>query len=85
MTVVQGIVVYSMLWWTLIFCVLPFWYHQPEGDDTVDRPKPQFGKIVIYNTLLTTVVWLIIYGLIEANVLDFYKLGQDMAIKDGLQ
>ena len=84
MTLVQGIVVFSMLWWTLIFCVLPFFY-RPSDEEGVERPKPKLGKIVLFTTLLSISVWLIIYGLIEANVLDFYKLGQEIAVKDGLQ
>lgn len=86
MTFVQGLVTFFLIWWTFIFCILPFYYRpQEEGEQAVDRPKPKFSKIFINTTLLSVVVWLIVYGLIQANVIDFYALAQHMAIKDGLQ
>ena len=89
MTLVQGIVTYVLIWWTFLFCVLP-WGNAPSQDDvagvTGNVPaKPRLALKFAVTTGLSTIIWLLIYGLIRMNVIDFYALADAMVIKDGLK
>lgn len=88
MSLVQGIVAFALIWWTFLFCVLP-WGNAPSEDpipgETGNVPaKPRLLKKFLITTVLSIIIWLIVYGLIEANVLDFYSMAHDMEIEDKL-
>ena len=86
MGLVSGIVVFFMVWWTALFVVLPWGNRKSEvvelGNVASAPDKPNILKKFVITTLLTCVIWLIIYGLIEANVINFYDLAESMAIQD---
>lgn len=88
MTLIQGIVSFCLIWWTAIFCVLPFG-NRPSDDpipgETGNIPaKPRLLKKFIITTAISIAIWLVINGLIRLNVIDFYDMAHDMEIKDGL-
>jgi predicted secreted protein len=86
MGLVSGIVVFLMVWWTSLFVVLPWGNRKSEvvevGNVASAPDKPHLLRKFIITTLLTCVIWLIIYGLIEANVINFYDLAEEMSIQD---
>ena len=89
MTGVQGLVAFILIWWTFLFCVLP-WGNQPSetpilGETGNVPAKPRLAKKFMITTALSVVIWLVVYGLIKANVIDFYSMAHDMEIKDGLK
>ncbi len=89
MTLVQAIVTFTLIWWTFLFCVLP-WGNAPSQDpmagETGNVPaKPRLGLKFLITTGLSVIIFLIVYGLIEANVLDFYAMAQNMEKQDGLR
>jgi predicted secreted protein len=73
---ITGIAVYFVLWWTVLFVVLP-WGTRPVAnpdDQTGWRgvpAQPSMRKKVIANTIVTTIVWLIIYLLVSSETLSF--------------
>ncbi len=83
---VSGVVVFLMVWWTALFVVLPWGNRKSEvvelGNVASAPEKANILKKFIITTLLTCVIWLIIYGLIASNVINFYDLAEDMAIQD---
>jgi predicted secreted protein len=69
-------VLYVLIWWTALFAVLPLgtrpiadpdektgWRGAPE--------KPQLLRKILLTTLVTTLLWSIIVGLIESDWLSF--------------
>ena len=89
MSLVQGIVVFQLVWWTFLFCVLP-WGNTPSENpvpgETGNIPaRPRLITKFLITTGLSVVIWLIIYGLIRANVLDFYAMAHNMVLEDGLK
>ena len=86
MGLVSGIVVFFMVWWTALFVVLPWGNRKSEvvevGNVASAPENPNIFKKFVITTLLTCVIWLIIYGLIEANVINFYDLAEQMSIQD---
>ena len=89
MTLVQGIVSFILIWWTFLFCVLPFGNapsETPIAGETGNIPAtPRIFKKFLITTALSVVIWLVINGLIALNVIDFYGMAHDMEIKDGLK
>lgn len=89
MGLVSGIVVFLLVWWTALFCVLP-WGNRPDDNPEVANAKsapanPRILKKFLVTTLLTCVLWLIIYGLIESDVISFYDMAQELAKKEHIQ
>lgn len=73
---VSGIVVFIMIWWTVIFMVLP-WGVRPEIDDVqpgnqVGAPSnPRLLRKALITTAISIVLWVIIDILIIENVFSF--------------
>lgn len=89
MSIVSGIVVFLLVWWTLLFCVLP-WGNRPEDNPDVAHVKsapanPRILKKFAITTLLTCVLWLMIYGLIESDVISFHDMAQKLAKEEHIQ
>ena len=68
---ISGIAVYFIIWWIVIFAVLP-WGVQTVGDDDVvkgqDRGAPKNPRLVMkmaVTTVVAAVIWIIVYVIIE--------------------
>ncbi|HAJ89959.1 MAG TPA: DUF1467 domain-containing protein [Rhodospirillaceae bacterium] len=86
MGLVSGIVVFLMVWWTVLFAVLP-WGNRPSEEpvtgNVVSAPdKPKLLKKFLITTLVSAIIWLLIYGLMSLNVISFYDMAADMAAQD---
>ena len=72
-----GVVVYVLLWWTLLFAVLPFGTRPDADADPATGgwrglpARPLIGRKLIATTLVAAVVWLGVYALIESDWLSF--------------
>lgn len=88
MGVISGIVVFLMVWWTALFAVLPWGLRKEDapivGNTTSAPDNPQLLKKFLITTLVSVIIWLVIYGLIEANVLSFYDMAAELAAQDKL-
>jgi predicted secreted protein len=77
MTWFTGAVVYLLVWWTALFAVLPIGTRpDAEGDPAAGgwRGAPQrtlLGRKILGTTLLSAVIWLGIYALVESDWLSF--------------
>ncbi len=78
----SGIVVFIITWWTVLFMVLPIGVRQPD-----ERPpehadgapaNPRIVRKFAMTTLVSAVVWLVIFGLIQADILSFHDLARDL-------
>jgi predicted secreted protein len=60
-----GIVVYILIWWTLIFCILPYGNRSSEQVNIGEAPSapqnPRIKQKFIITTIVTTIIWLLIY------------------------
>ncbi|WP_135466463.1 DUF1467 family protein [Crenalkalicoccus roseus] len=72
-----GIIVYLLVWWTVLFAVLPFGTRpDPDGDPAAGGwrgapEQPLLLRKLIATTLVSAVVWLGIYALVESNWISF--------------
>lgn len=85
MAVTSAIVVFAVIWFLVLLCVLP--YRTPSqsetGDVTPGTPRsapadPRMKRKFVVTTLITIVIWVpvclaIIYGYINADTMNLYK------------
>ncbi|MDZ3838517.1 MAG: DUF1467 family protein [Rhodospirillales bacterium] len=74
---VSGIAVYIVIWWLVIFMVLP-WGVQPIERGDVEKGhaasaplRPRMLRKMAITTLLSAVLWLIAYAIIQSNLISF--------------
>ena len=72
---VSGILVYVMIWWIVLFMVLPWGVRPPDnpepGHASGAPANPMLGRKVAITTATATVLWGIAYYVIESGLLTF--------------
>ncbi len=75
MTWFTGTVVYVLVWWVTLFAVLPLWVAPADPGDpghATGAPKqPLLLRKALVTTLVSAVIWLIIYALVRSPWLSF--------------
>lgn len=78
MTVLTGLVAYIILWWLVLFMVLPWGVRAPEapgaGHVASAPVAPRLGLKFGVTTGIATLLWTIAYAVIEANLISFRDL-----------
>ncbi len=73
MTWFTGTMVYVIIWWLVLFLVLPWGVHVPDehepGHATSAPAKPMMWRKALITTLIAIVFWGIAYWLIESELL----------------
>ena len=73
-----GIMVYFVIWWTILFCVLPLGVRRAEnpgkGEERGAPERPELFRKAIITTLVAGVLWLAFYGVYQADVFSFRRL-----------
>lgn len=73
---VSGTVVYILIWWTVIFCVLPFGLRR---DETGKPEVPHLGRKALMTTGIAFVIWLAVYVIIESGLISFRNMAAHAA------
>ena len=72
---VEGIVAYIIIWWVVIFAVLPFGVRPaPKGDPGYAAGAPANPRLVLkaaVTTAVATLIWLGLYAAVRNNLIDF--------------
>lgn len=75
MTVFQGVVVYIITWWVVIFAVLPFGVKPIEkgvpGHAAGAPANPRLWFKAGITTVVTTVIWLAFFAVVSADLISF--------------
>ena len=75
MSWVSGVVLYVILWCVVLFTVLPWGVRPVEPSDlgyAAGAPaNPQLLRKAIWTTAITAAIWLIIFLVIQADVISF--------------
>lgn len=87
---VSGVVVYIMIWWVLFFMALPIGAQSAheagentEVGNTSSAPlKHNLKKKIIYVSFLSALLWFGAYGLIRAEIVNFYDMAYEMMEQD---
>lgn len=82
MNVVGGIVIFVLIWWTVIFIMLPIGNKQPEqakAGMAYGAPRnPNIKKKFIATTIITILLWFVVYALMEYKIIDFREAAREM-------
>lgn len=71
-----GVAVYFVLWWLVLFAVLP-WGTRPVAEPDAQTgwrgapERPQLGRKVLATTLVSAVVWVLVYLAVTSDTLGF--------------
>jgi len=83
---VTGIVVYLLTWWIVLFMVLPVGVESEDDPDVGHMPgapkNPGIKLKFMATTAISAFLWLIIYVLIETNLIDLYDVAYEMRKED---
>ena len=76
-----GLMVYLVIWWTILFAVLPLGVRRVEnperGQDAGAPERPQLLRKAIITSLVAAVLWVGFYFLHQSDVFDFRHWVQD--------
>lgn len=78
MGITGSIIVYVLIWWIIFFSVLPIgiqsnkekFKEKIEGIDPGAPINPKIGKKFLITTLITSIIFIVIYYLVEFNLLN---------------
>lgn len=77
---VTGIATFLVIWWTVIFVVLPWGVRRqedPEPGTEVGAPeRPHLLPKLLVTTALAAVLWLCVYGLVTSDLVSFRDLAR---------
>lgn len=86
MGIFTGIVMYVILYCFTLFMVLPFGNRLPEqvqmGNSTGAPENARIKQKFIITAVVAAVIWLVAFGLIQMDVIDFYDIGRQMSDED---
>ena len=72
-----GLMVYLVIWWTMLFTVLPLGVRRVEnpgrGQDHGAPEAPRLLRKAIITSLVAAALWLIFYYVHQADIFDFRK------------
>ena len=83
----SGLVTYILIWWVVIFAVLP-WGNRapatPEKGHVGSAPEnPNLKKKFIATTLISAFIWGIVFVLIEIEIIDLRTLQRSLSNPQG--
>ena len=72
------IVIFVIIWWLVLFIVLPFGIERDEnsikGNDPGAPKNPNIGKKFIYTTVITSIIFVGIYYMVSIDFLNIREL-----------
>ena len=82
----SGIIVYLLVFWTVLFTILP-WGNRaketPEVGMAGSAPaNPRIKKKFLMTFIVSTIIWAIIQSLIYFEIIDFYEIARSMVEED---
>lgn len=86
MSVFTAAILYFMIYWLVLFMVLP-WGNKPlentqMGNAAGAPANPRIIQKFMVTGLLAAIVWGVVVFLIHAQVIDFYAISRQMADED---
>ena len=72
---IAGIFSYAIIWWTVLFAVLPWGVRRQEspepGHDHGAPERPMMWRKALATTLISAVVWVVVYFLVTTDYVRF--------------
>jgi predicted secreted protein len=78
----SGLLMFFLIWWVVIFCVLP-WGIRTDIQSGAGAPvNPQLKKKFLVTTGISVLVWVLVFGLIQADIIDYRAISRQMVQED---
>ncbi len=78
----SGILVFVVLWWLVIFAVLPWGVRIPEkaarGHADSAPVQPMLLRKVLATTAITAVLWVVVYLIVTSDLISFRDMARRM-------
>ncbi len=79
MSITGSIVIYVIIWWIVLFSLLPLDVNRNknikiEGEDPGSPENPKILKKFIFTTIISTALFLLIYYLVQYNYLNLRNI-----------
>ena len=78
MGVATGLMVYAIIWWTVIFAVLPWGVQPVENPEPGHAPsapaRPRLGLKAAVTTGISAVIWLGVELLVRSDLISFREM-----------
>ena len=88
MTIFTGVIVYLLVFWTVLFTILPWGNRAKEtaekGMAGSAPANPRIKQKFLITFIVSTIIWVIIAILIHLEIIDFYKIAREMVAEDAL-
>jgi predicted secreted protein len=83
---VSGVAIYFLIWWLVLFTVLP-WGHKPEEQPRLGHvasapARPQLRLKFLVTTGISAIIWLCVYFSVKNHVVDFRPIAAAMMQED---
>ncbi len=79
---VTGAFVYVVVWWVVLFAVLPWGVRTPEtpelGMASSAPENPRILRKFIITSVVALLVWLVIFGVERSGIISFRDMARDM-------
>lgn len=73
-----GVMVYLVIWWTILFAVLPLGVRRVEnpgrGQETGAPERPDLRRKALITSVVAAVLWIAFYLFHQADILNFRRL-----------
>lgn len=73
-----GIMVYLVIWWTILFAVLPLGVRRVEnpgkGEERGAPERPDLLRKAIITSIVAAVLWIAFYFLQQADIFNFRRM-----------
>jgi predicted secreted protein len=84
MGIVSCIVVYVLIWWVVIFCILPFNIKPLENNRDGSMPgapvEPGLKKKVLLTSVISLIVWVVVYLIVTSGLISYREIAQRMVL-----
>ena len=79
MSITGSLIIYVLIWWIVFFALLPIDVNREKKDNIkgIDPGAPENPKIIkkfAYSTLITSIIFIIIYQLVKYEYLNIRNL-----------
>ncbi len=89
MPIFTGFVLYNIIFWFVLFTVLPLWQKPDEvveeGNTASAPSNPYLLRKFLVTAGISAALWLVVYFLIKMDVIDFYQIAKQMSEEDNLK
>ena len=86
MGIFTAIILYLMIYWVVLFCILPWGNrtsdHLVEGHAGSAPENPRIKQKFLVTAFVAAIVWGIVFALIYFDVIDFYEIARKMTEED---